>query len=144
LGVINLKVSDKPGVVVGAHHALPGDGLMLITQEGMIIRINVDGVRVVGRSTQGVKLMDLGAEDRLVAVAKLAERVEPAEGDGGGEHRALNPEIEGIEPEDVQEGPDLAVELADDLGELGEDAEGEGPAADRRERDIGADDEPIN
>jgi DNA gyrase subunit A len=91
LGIINLKVSDKTGEVIGAKHVAPSDGLMLITQEGMIIRINVAGVRVVGRSTQGVKLMDLEGEDRLVAVAKVAreeeEELEVAAGgpgDGGG------------------------------------------------------------
>ena len=54
----------------------PDDGMMLITQEGKIIRISVEGVRVSGRSTQGVKLMDLDEGDRLVAVAKLADRAE--------------------------------------------------------------------
>jgi len=61
--------------------------MMLITQEGKIIRLNVSGVRVIGRSTQGVKLMDLDEEDRLVAAAKLAERDEELpegeEGEGG-------------------------------------------------------------
>ncbi|MFQ5525272.1 MAG: DNA gyrase subunit A [Thermoanaerobaculia bacterium] len=73
-GIINLKVSDKTGEVIGARQVIPNDGLMLITQEGKIIRIGVDGVRVSGRSTQGVKLMELDADDRVVAVAKLAER----------------------------------------------------------------------
>jgi DNA gyrase subunit A len=83
LGIINLKVSAKTGEVIAARHVVPGDGLMLITQEGMIIRINVSGVRVVGRSTQGVKLMDLYGDDRLVAVAKVAEEEElAAAGDG--------------------------------------------------------------
>jgi DNA gyrase/topoisomerase IV subunit A len=52
---------------------------MLITQEGMIIRLNVSGVREVGRSAQGVKLMNLDPEDRIVAVAKLAEKDEETE-----------------------------------------------------------------
>ncbi len=78
-GIINLKVSKKTGEVIGAKQVRPEDGLMLITQEGKIIRINVDGVRVSGRSTQGVKLMDLEGDDRLVAVAKLAERDDEAE-----------------------------------------------------------------
>jgi DNA gyrase subunit A len=143
LGIINLKVSDKTGEVVGAYHVLPGDGLMLITQEGMIIRITVAGVRVVGRSTQGVKLMDLTEEDRLVAVAKLAEREEPAEGgdgtDGGSGLRPAAGPLGDLEPEDVQEGPDLAVELAESA--VPEDEpEGEGRAADH---DAGAD-EPVN
>ena len=75
-GIINLKVSERTGRVIGAKQVRPEDGLMLITQEGKIIRINVDGVRLSGRSTQGVKLMDLDEKDRLVAVAKLGEQEE--------------------------------------------------------------------
>jgi DNA gyrase subunit A len=75
-GIINLKVSEKTGEVIGAKQVRPEEGMMLITSDGKIIRINVDGVRVSGRSTQGVKLMNLDAEDRLVAVAKLAEQEE--------------------------------------------------------------------
>ena len=80
-GIINLKVSQKTGQVVGAKQVRPDDGMMLITQEGKIIRIGVEGVRVSGRSTQGVKLMDLDGEDRLVAVATIAERDEEAVAD---------------------------------------------------------------
>ncbi|MDX1501312.1 MAG: DNA gyrase subunit A [Thermoanaerobaculia bacterium] len=78
-GIINLKVSKKTGEVIGVKEVRPTDGLMLITQEGKIIRINVDGVRVIGRSTQGVKLMDLEGDDRLMAVARLGEREEEPE-----------------------------------------------------------------
>jgi DNA gyrase subunit A len=70
LGIINLKVSPKTGEVVGVKQ---------VTQDGMIIRLNVAGVREVGRSAQGVKLMNLSAEDRIVAVAKLAEGDEETE-----------------------------------------------------------------
>jgi DNA gyrase subunit A len=91
LGIINLKVSEKTGEVIAARHVTSGEGLILITQAGMIIRINVAGVRLVGRSSQGVKLMDLDPGDRLVGVAKLAEeeKLEPGPhpenggGDGG-------------------------------------------------------------
>ncbi|HEV7672766.1 MAG TPA: DNA gyrase subunit A [Thermoanaerobaculia bacterium] len=75
-GIINLKVSDKTGPVAGVRQVVPGDGLMLITQEGKIIRLNVPDIRIIGRSTQGVKLMDLEGEDRIVAVAKLADGAE--------------------------------------------------------------------
>jgi DNA gyrase subunit A len=78
-GIINLKVSAKTGEVIGAKQVRPDDGMMLITQEGKIIRINVQGVRVSSRSTQGVKLMDLDENDRLVAVAKLADQAEEGE-----------------------------------------------------------------
>jgi DNA gyrase subunit A len=73
-GIINLKVSEKTGQVIGARQVRQGDGIILITQEGKIIRTFVDDIRVIGRSTQGVKLMDLDGEDILVAMAKLAER----------------------------------------------------------------------
>jgi DNA gyrase subunit A len=76
-GIINLKVSAKTGEVVGVMQVRPEYGVMLITQAGKLIRINVDGVSRIGRATQGVKVMDLGAEDRLVAAAKIDE----AEGD---------------------------------------------------------------
>ncbi len=72
-GIINLKVSEKTGTIAGVRQVVPEDGLMLITQEGKIIRLNVGEIRVIGRSTQGVKLMDLEGEDRIVAVAKLAD-----------------------------------------------------------------------
>jgi len=82
-GIINLKVSDKTGMVIGAKQVQPDDGMILITQEGKIIRISVEGVRVSSRSTQGVKLMNLGEGDRLVAVAKLADRAENEDADLG-------------------------------------------------------------
>src|SRR6202166_202101 len=89
LGIISLKVSDKTGEVISAKHVTAGDGLILITQAGMIIRLSVADVRRVGGSTQGVKLIDLDPEDRVVSVAKLAEPApsepEPAsDGDGDG------------------------------------------------------------
>ncbi|HEX3528373.1 MAG TPA: DNA gyrase subunit A [Thermoanaerobaculia bacterium] len=110
LGIINLKVGPKTGEVIGARHVTASDGLMLITQEGMIIRINVSGVRVVGRSTMGVKLMNLSTDDRLVSIAKV-EREEEAmvEGEGGGSPALL--EAGEIEPE-------LELEAADDMDDL--------------------------
>jgi DNA gyrase subunit A len=115
LGIINLKVTPKTGEVVGARHVSESDGLMLITQDGMIIRINVSGVRVVGRSTQGVKLMNLGEEDRLVAVAKLAERDEEDLVEGG----ELAEGGDGTDGEGGDEflgaGADLSADLGPDL-----------------------------
>jgi DNA gyrase subunit A len=90
-GIINLKVSDKTGEVIGAKQVQPDDGMILITQEGKIIRISVEGVRVSSRSTQGVKLMNLGEGDRLVAVAKLADRAENEDADLGESSEAGEP-----------------------------------------------------
>jgi len=75
-GVINLKVSDKTGEVVAVKQVEEGDGVILITQNGKIIRTPVDDIRLIGRSTQGVTIMDLGDDDRVVAAAKLPAREE--------------------------------------------------------------------
>ena len=134
LGIINLKVTPKTGEVVGAKHVTPDDGLMLITQDGMIIRLNVSGVREVGRSAQGVKLMNLDAEDRIVAVAKLGEKdeeteIELAKSDGGDGPMAAELELEAAD----EEPEDLLLEAAEDLDEgdegdeVGEEPEDEGP-----------------
>lgn len=100
-GIINLKVSEKTGEVIGAKQVQPDDGMILITQEGKIIRISVEGVRVSSRSTQGVKLMDLGEGDRLVAVAKLADRAENEDADLG--EPAAATETEGTETSEPSE-----------------------------------------
>ncbi len=74
LGVINLKASEKTGMVIGVKQVSSGDGMILITLGGKLIRISTDGVSRIGRATQGVKVMDLGRKDRLVALAKVIER----------------------------------------------------------------------
>ena len=74
LGIINLKVTAKTGKVIDVRLVAPSDQVLLITQEGMIIRTAVEQIREIGRSTQGVKLIDLEGEDRLVALAKVVER----------------------------------------------------------------------
>jgi DNA gyrase subunit A len=83
LGIINLKVTAKTGPVVGVRMVVPGDQVLLITEAGMIIRTAVDGIREIGRSTQGVKLIDLEAGDKLVALAKVVERDEDDGDDSG-------------------------------------------------------------
>ena len=71
LGIINLKVSDKTGPVVGIKQVKAENGVMLITQGGKLIRISAGEVSRYGRSAQGVRVMDLDAGDRLVALAKV-------------------------------------------------------------------------
>ncbi|MEM1177651.1 MAG: DNA gyrase subunit A [Acidobacteriota bacterium] len=72
MGIINLKVSEKTGPVVGVRHVLEGHGVMLIAQSGKLIRIHVDEVSRIGRATQGVRVMHLaGADDRVVSMAKI-------------------------------------------------------------------------
>lgn len=73
MGLIDIKTSPRNGPVVGQSIVTGEDEMMLITREGKIIRIPVDGVRTIGRATQGVKIMDIEGDDRIVALAKVAE-----------------------------------------------------------------------
>lgn len=72
-GLIAIRTSDRNGLVVGAHAVQETDYLMLITAKGMMIRIKVSDVRVIGRATQGVRLINLDEGDKLVS----ATTVEP-------------------------------------------------------------------
>ncbi len=82
--------------------------MVMITHAGKLIRSSVDGVSRIGRATQGVKVMDLGTEDRVVAVAKIADRDEDEdddkatddEGGGGGEGGGGEAMPEDLAPED--------------------------------------------
>jgi DNA gyrase subunit A len=81
-GVIALKVTEKTGSIVGVAQVAGDDDVMIVTDGGMIIRMPVDQIRVIGRNTQGVRLIDVRDEQRVVSVARLAEKEEPdAEGD---------------------------------------------------------------
>jgi DNA gyrase subunit A len=86
-GVINVKVTEKNGPVVAIKSVADGDHLLLITEQGLLIRIAASDVRETGRAAQGVRLIDVAEGDRVVAVAKLVERddengVEPATSEG--------------------------------------------------------------
>ncbi len=76
MGVINIKVTEKNGSVAGIAHVIDDDQLLLITEQGMIIRIDVAGLRSMGRSTQGVRVINVEENDRVVAAVKLVEKEE--------------------------------------------------------------------
>ncbi len=75
-GVINIKTTEKVGHVVGVILVNGHEEVMLIGAGGNIIRIGVQDVRTIGRSTQGVRLIRIQKGDHLAAVAKLAEQDE--------------------------------------------------------------------
>lgn len=68
-GIINLKVTDKTGLVVGSKMVDASQEIMLISAAGIIIRMNADEISSYGRNAQGVKLMDLDPGDKVAAVA---------------------------------------------------------------------------
>jgi DNA gyrase subunit A len=70
-GRVTMKVGEKTGVVVGALTVRDTDEIMLITAGGQMVRIPVAGIREAGRNTQGVKLVNLDAGDKLQAIASV-------------------------------------------------------------------------
>ncbi len=80
-GIITLKRTDKTGDIVALKEVLPDDELMLITRHGVIIRVPVDGIRVIGRNTQGVRVMNLDSGDSLIDVARVVKEDENGNGE---------------------------------------------------------------
>lgn len=75
-GVINLRVTEKTGHVVGAIVLLPQQEIIMVTGAGLIIRLTADGISKFGRNAQGVKLIDLNGNDKVVAIAVVEEEDE--------------------------------------------------------------------
>ena len=74
VGVINISTSTRNGKVVGVIYVQDGDELLLITQQGMIIRMQANDVRAIGRATQGVRLIEIEGDDKVVSIARLVEK----------------------------------------------------------------------
>ena len=74
-GVKTLQVTEKTGQLVGIKSVVDGDDLMIITKKGTTIRTPVDELRVMGRATQGVKLIRLDGEDEIASIAKVEEHL---------------------------------------------------------------------
>jgi len=70
-GVVNMRITDKTGPVVACMTVQEQDEIMVITAAGMVVRLSVASVRVIGRATQGVRLIRLEGGDKVVAVARV-------------------------------------------------------------------------
>jgi DNA gyrase subunit A len=88
-GIITMKATDRTGRVIGVQQVTDDDNVMLVTSAGKIIRLRVADIRVIGRNTQGVRLIDVEDGERVVSLARLAEQEDdddettpPANGDG--------------------------------------------------------------
>ncbi|RLE48015.1 DNA gyrase subunit A [Candidatus Woesearchaeota archaeon] len=73
VGVINIKITEKNGNVVGIAEVSDEDDIMFITQAGVLLRSKAKEISVIGRNTQGVRVMRLHENDKLVSLAKIAE-----------------------------------------------------------------------
>jgi DNA gyrase subunit A len=81
IGIINIQTSERNGKVIGVAQVSDDDELMLITQQGKILRMAADTIRAIGRATQGVRLIDIEGDDRAVSIARLEEQDEETKGD---------------------------------------------------------------
>ncbi len=114
-GVINLKVSERTGEVVSIKSVLPTDEVMLITRNGVVNRQSVGEMRVIGRATQGVRLVNLDEDDQIMDVARIIPE------DSEEEEQEIEREIE-AGPAGVG-GPRSGGPQAGEPGESAEDME---------------------
>ncbi|GBC80220.1 DNA gyrase subunit A [Thermoanaerobaculum aquaticum] len=84
-GIILMHLTERTGAVAGIRHVHEDDDVLLVTAQGMLIRTRSAEIRRTGRAAQGVRLINVNGDDRVVAVAKLAEREE-----NGGDDEAVH------------------------------------------------------
>lgn len=96
-GMIAIQTSERNGRVVGATLVSPGDSVMLLTERGNLVRTPVSSIRVASRVTQGVTLVSLQDNDRLVSVTRVAEddADDESEAAAAGTSEAAAPEASG-------------------------------------------------
>lgn len=81
-GVKTINITDKTGSLIAIKPVTDGDHLMIITRKGVLIRIHVSDIRVMGRATQGVRLINLKEDDEIAAVARVRkEAIDESEAD---------------------------------------------------------------
>ena len=72
-GIINIRANERNGWVIGIAQVVDDDDVMLITDGGKVLRCPVRGISLMGRATQGVRVMNLNADEKLVSIARVAE-----------------------------------------------------------------------
>ena len=100
-GVKTLNITDKTGKLVSINNVTDADDLMIINKSGLTIRMMVSDLRVMGRATQGVRLINIKGNDSIAAVTKVMREEEAVEeGVEGLDHEGAENGVEGyIEPE---------------------------------------------
>ncbi len=83
-GVINAKITDKTGDVVSLERVKDDDQLMIITDQGKLIRIAVKEISVIGRNTQGVRLLNVDSEEAVSSITRIAREDTDTDSENGG------------------------------------------------------------
>ena len=94
-GVKTLNITDKTGDLIAIKAVTDDEDLMIINKSGIVIRMEVSKLRVMGRATQGVKLIDLRGTDEIAAVTKVEHEDEPEDTE------APEP-VEGVEGQTIE------------------------------------------
>ncbi len=131
-GVKTIQVTPKKGPLTGMKIVLPQHELMLISEEGVVIRVKADDISKLGRSTQGVKVMNVAETDRVCAIARVSggkKKIKPrgiAEGQGSLLEQGAEPAVEADVVDAIEdETEDLMAEEFEDAedAEAAEDTE---------------------
>jgi DNA gyrase subunit A len=120
-GVITLNITEKTGDLIAIQSVTDEDGLMIINKSGVAIRMGLDALRIMGRNTQGVRLINLKNSDEIAAVAKVT----------------MDKEVE-VDEEESQEISEIAIEGEDNVVSL-EDSKEE--TTDSKEQNLENDEE---
>jgi DNA gyrase subunit A len=127
-GVIDIKTTERNGDVVACKQVLDEDEVMVVTQNGIMIRTAVGGISRIGRNTQGVRVINLDAEDKVIDMTRVAQSSE--------EEAAESADDDGSPPEDAGESAgdrssptDAGDGSSTDSGNGREDEEGDEPAS---------------
>ena len=99
-GVKTLNITDKTGDLIAIKDVKDGDDLMIINKSGILIRIAVDTLRVMGRATQGVRLINLRSNDEIAAVTKVSADIIESEEELM-EEEMLSNENESVNSEEI-------------------------------------------
>lgn len=114
-GVKTINITPKTGNLIALNNVKDGDDLMIINRSGLIIRLAIEDLRVMGRATQGVRLINLKDDDYIASVAKVsAEIIENAEDSEIDEIEGLDTVVDIEENEGVEPNSDTEENIADD------------------------------
>ena len=73
VGVIGIKTSKRNGNVVGAVNVTENDQIIMVSDKGQIIRVNINQIRIAGRATQGVSVFKIPDTDKIVSVSRIKD-----------------------------------------------------------------------
>jgi DNA gyrase subunit A len=122
-GIINIRAGGRNGNVVGIAQVFEDDDVMLITDGGIVLRCPVSGISSMGRATQGVRVMNLAADEKLVSIARVTEEDVSETDEAGGTIRPASPTPR---PPSGSDADEIGADEDPDAGEDLDDADLDG------------------